>query len=209
VQTSIGSSGSAVRDAFRGGSTGITYSVTTDTSADQVTVRNDVEQALADLTDVGTVTVSSGQGGFGSSNVEVDVTAPSADALQTATDAVVTGLQGKNGIGQVTSNLSASLPFVAVTVDRAKAAQLGLSEVAVGGLVSNTMQPRQIGSVEIDGTSLTVYLQASSVPKTIDELKALQIATANGLVRLDQVATVEQSRARPRSRRSAVSAPRR
>jgi HAE1 family hydrophobic/amphiphilic exporter-1 len=113
--------------------TGITYSVTTDTSADQVTVRNDVEQALADLTDVGTVTVSSGQGGFGSSNVEVDVTAPSADALQTATDAVVTGLQGKAGIGQVTSNLSASLPFVAVTVDRAKAAQLGLSEVAVGG----------------------------------------------------------------------------
>jgi hypothetical protein len=45
--------------------------------------------------------VSSGQGGFGSSDVEVDVTAPSADALQTATDAGV-GLEGKAGIGQVT-----------------------------------------------------------------------------------------------------------
>ena len=193
VQTSIGSSGSAVRDAFRGGSTGITYSVTTDTSADQVTVRNDVEKALADLTDVGTVTVSSGQGGFGSTDVEVDVTAPSGDALQKATDAVVAALQGKAGIGQITSNLSASLPYIAVTVDRAKAAQLGLSEVAVGGLVSNTMQPSQIGSVEIDGTALTVYLQAASVPKTIDELKGLQVASASGLVRLDQVATVEQS----------------
>ena len=193
VQTSIGSSGSAIRDAFSGGGAGITYSITTDASADQVAVRENVQDALADLDDVGTVTVASGQGGFASSDIEVDVTAPSADALQTATDAVVAGLDGKAGIGQVTSNLSASLPYVAVSVDRTKAASLGLSEVAVGALVSNTMQPRQAGTVEIDGTTLTVYLQAASVPKTIDELKALPIASGAGLIRLDQVATVEQS----------------
>ena len=81
-----------------------------------------VQDALADLDDVGTVTVASGQGGFASSDIEVDVTAPSSDALQTATDAVVAGLDGKAGIGQVTSNLSASLPYVAVSVDRTKAA---------------------------------------------------------------------------------------
>ena len=193
VQTSIGSSGSAIRDAFSGGGAGITYSITTDASADQVAVRENVQDALADLDDVGTVTVASGQGGFASSDIEVDVTAPSADALQTATDAVVAGLDGKAGIGQVTSNLSASLPYVAVSVDRTKAASLGLSEVAVGALVSNTMQPRQAGTVEIDGTTLTVYLQAASVPKTIDELKALPIASGAGLIRLDEVATVQQS----------------
>ena len=193
VQTSIGSSGSAIRDAFSGGGAGITYSITTDASADQVAVRENVQDALADLDDVGTVTVASGQGGFASSDIEVDVTAPSADALQTATDAVVAGLDGKAGIGQVTSNLSASLPYVAVSVDRTKAASLGLSEVAVGALVSNTMQPRQVGTVEIDGTTLTVYLQAASVPKTIDELKALPIASGAGLIRLDEVATVQQS----------------
>ncbi|WP_454117745.1 efflux RND transporter permease subunit [Microbacterium lacticum] len=193
VQTSIGSSGSAIRDAFSGGRSGVTYSVTTDPSADQVEVRENVQTALAGLEDVGTVTVASGQGGFGSSDIEVDVTAPSADALQTATDAVVQGLDGKDGIGQVTSNLSSSLPYVAVSVDRAKAATLGLSEVAVGALVSNTMQPRQAGTVEIDGTTLTVYLQAASVPQTIDELKALPIASGAGLLRLDQVASVAQS----------------
>lgn len=193
VQTSIGSSGSAIRDAFSGGGAGITYSITTDTAADQVAVRENVQAALADLDDVGTLTVSSGQGGFGSSDIEIDVTAPSADTLQSATDAVTSALDGKGGIGQVTSNLSASLPFVAVTVDRATAASLGLSEVAVGALVSNTMQPRQIGSVEIDGTSLTVYLKASSIPATIDELKGLQVASAAGLIRLDEVATVEES----------------
>ena len=62
-------------------------------------------------------------------------------------------LDDVDGVGQVTSNLSASLPYVAVTVDRDAAAELGLSEVAVGALVSNTMQPRSIGSVEIDETA--------------------------------------------------------
>ncbi|MGB4777579.1 efflux RND transporter permease subunit, partial [Microbacterium sp.] len=193
VQTSIGSTGSAVRDAFSGGGSGITYSITTDSGADQVALREDIQTALADLDDVGTVTVSSSGGGFGSSDIEVDVTAPAADTLQQATDAVVTALDDKEGIGQVTSNLSASLPYVAVSVDRDQAAALGLSEVAVGALVSNTMQPRRAGTVEIDDTSLTVYLQAASVPATIDELRAMPIASAAGLIRLDEVASVEQS----------------
>src|SRR6185437_8465097 len=44
VQTSIGSSGSALRDAFSGGSGGITYSITTDPDADQTQVRADVQK---------------------------------------------------------------------------------------------------------------------------------------------------------------------
>lgn len=193
VQTSIGSTGSAIRDAFSGGASGITYSITTETSADQDRVRQDVTDAVDGLSDVGTVTVSTGQGGFASSNIEVDVTAPDTKTLGTATDAVVKALDGKNGIGQITSNLSASLPYVAVTVDRDKAASLGLSEVTVGALVANTMQPRQVGTVELDGTAVKLYLQASSVPGTIDALKALPIPTAAGMLRLDEVATVEQS----------------
>ena len=193
VQTSIGSSGSAIRDAFAGGSAGITYSITTDPSAGQEQVRADVQDAVSGLTDVGTITVSAGQGGFGGSDIEVDVTAPDASTLQAATDEVVSALDGQADIGQVTSNLAASLPYVAVTVDRDKDASLGLSEVTVGALVANTMQPRQVSTVELDGTGVAVYLQAESVPDTIDELKALQIPTAAGPLALDQVATVEES----------------
>jgi HAE1 family hydrophobic/amphiphilic exporter-1 len=193
VQVSIGSSGSALRDAFSGGGAGITYSITTDPDADQVPLRERVQQAVADLDDAGTITVASSGGGFGSSDIDVDITAPDGQSLQTATDAVVASLQDRAGLAQVTSNLSASLPYIAVRVDREAAARLGLSEVAVGGIVSNTMQPRQAGSVEIDGRALTVYLAASAVPATIDELKALEIPSATGPVRLDQVATVEQA----------------
>ncbi|RZI84122.1 MAG: efflux RND transporter permease subunit, partial [Microbacterium sp.] len=134
-----------------------------------------------------------GQGGFGSSDIEIDVTAPDGDALAEATDAVIAALEGEDGVGQVTSNLAASLPYIAVTVDRDEAAALGLSEVTVGALVSNTMQPRQIGTVEIDGTGLTVYLKADEIPQTIGQLKRLEIASAAGLIRLDEIATVAES----------------
>ncbi len=193
VQTSIGSSGSAIADAFSGGSGGITYSITTDANADQVALRERVQQAVAVLDDVGQVTIASSSSSFGSSDLAVDVTAPDQESLQQASDAVVTALDGRADIGQVTSNLSASLPYIAVTVDRDTAASLGLSEVAVGAIVSSTMQPTSIGSVEIDDTTLTVYLAASQTPVTLDDLRALSIPTAAGAVRLDQIATVAQT----------------
>ena len=175
VQVSIGSSGSALRDAFSGGGSGITYSITTDPDADQVQVREDVQAAVADLEDVGTITVAASGGGFGSSDIAIDVTAPDSATLEDATDAVVTAVSDAEGIGQVSSNLSASLPFISVVVDREAAAELGLSEVAVGALVSNTMQPQGIGTVEIDDTTLTVYLAASQTPATIDEIRELTV----------------------------------
>lgn len=193
VQVSIGSSGSAIRDAFSGGGGGVTYSVTTDSRADQVALRERVQSTLAGLDGVGTITLAGSGGGFGSSDITVNISAPDQQTLQTATDAVTTALAGKNGIGQVTSNLAASLPYIAVTVDRDKAASRGLSEVAVGSIVSRTMQPQSAGSVEINGTSLTVYLAAAKTPTTIDELRAQQIPTAAGAVRLDEVATVAES----------------
>lgn len=193
VQVSIGSSGSALRDAFSGGGSGITYSITTDPSADQVALREEVQEAVADLDDAGTITVATAGGGFGSSDIEIDVTAPDSETLQTATDEVVAAVEGQEGVGQVSSNLSASLPYIAVVVDRDAAAALGLSEVAVGALVSNTMQPQSIGTVEIDGTALTVYLAASSTPQSLDELRDLPVPTAAGPVPLSDVATVEES----------------
>ena len=193
VQVSIGSSGSALRDAFSGGGSGITYSITTDPDADQVALREEVQAAVAALDDAGTITVSSAAGGFGSSDIEIDVTAPDSATLQEATDDVVTAVTGDEGVGQVSSNLSASLPYIAVVVDAGKAASLGLSEVAVGALVSSTMQPQRIGTVEIDDTSLTVYLAASEVPATIDELRQLSIPSATGPIPLADVATVEES----------------
>ena len=152
-----------------------------------------MRSAVSDLDDAGTITVAGSGGGFGSSDIDIDVTAPDSATLREATDAVVEAVTGADGVGQVSSNLSASLPFISVAVNRDTAASLGLSEVAVGALVSNTMQPQSIGTVEIDDTSLTVYLTASQTPTTLEELRSLPVPSATGPIPLSDVATVEQS----------------
>ncbi|WP_336644974.1 efflux RND transporter permease subunit [Microbacterium sp. USHLN186] len=191
VQASIGSSGSALRDAFSGGA-GITYSIQTDDDVDQQKLRQAVQKRLDGLEDAGDVSVSASSGGFGSSDIEITVTAPGAEDLQSATAALVKELDGRAGVGEVTDNLAASLPYIAVVVDRDAAAERGLSEAAVGSIVSNTMRPQQIGSIEVDDSSLTVYLVDAAPPTSVDALKQLTIPTATGPVPLQELATVEQ-----------------
>ncbi|MGC5172322.1 efflux RND transporter permease subunit [Microbacterium sp. DT81.1] len=193
VQLSIGSSGSALRDAFTGGGSGITYSISTSEDADQVALRAEVQEAVSELEDAGTFTVAGGGGFAGSSDVEINVSATDRESLEVATQDVVDSLDGGDGVGQVSSNLSDALPYIAVTVDSDAASQLGLSEVAVGAIVSSSMQPQSIGTVEIDETSLTVYLAASQVPASLDELRRLPIPSPTGPIPLEQVASVEET----------------
>ncbi|WP_420837421.1 efflux RND transporter permease subunit [Agromyces laixinhei] len=190
VQTSIGS-GSGLTAAFGGGGATITYSVTTDEGADQDALQASVRGELESLDDVGEVTLAASSGFGASSDIEVDITASNAEDLQAAADAVVTELDGIDSIAQVSSNLSASQPYVAVEVNRADAAAAGYSEVALGGFVSAAMQPQRAGSVVIDEKTLTIYLTAGDSPATVEELSALEIPTPAGLVRLDSLATVE------------------
>ncbi|WP_431219096.1 efflux RND transporter permease subunit [Leifsonia xyli] len=192
VQVSIGSSGSSLRDAFTGGSGGTTFSITTDPDADQEKLQNTIQDELAGIDDQGQLTLSASSGFGGSTDIQVNISASSDADLQKATDAVVAELQKKSSLKQVTDNLSASLPYVAVKVDRSKAAAAGLSEVAVGTIVSQAMQPTQAGSVAIDNTTLKIYLQSANPPTTVAALSQLPVPTAAGIVPLDTLASVAE-----------------
>ncbi|WP_182485111.1 efflux RND transporter permease subunit [Alpinimonas psychrophila] len=191
VQLSIGSSGSALRDAFVGGGDGsITYSVTTDDKANQTEIQDAVRTRLASVTDIKTITIGS-QSGFGAgSDIKIEIQAPDQESLATASAAVVTSMQGLSSVDQVTSDLTASRPFISVIVNRDKAAQAGYSEVALGGLVSQVMRPTDSGSVVISGTAVRIYISTENPPATQAALAALQIPTPAGFVALDTLATV-------------------
>ena len=191
VQLSIGSSGSALRDAFAGGGDGsITYSVTTDDKANQTEIQDDVRTRLASVTDIKTVTIGS-QSGFGAgSDITIEIQAPDQASLKAASDKVVASMQGLTSVDQVTSDLTASRPFISVVVDRDKAAQAGYSEVALSGLVSQVMRPTDSGSVVIEGASVRIYISTENPPATEAALAALQIPTPAGLVSLDSLASV-------------------
>lgn len=193
VQLSIGSSGSALRDAFVGGGSGsITYSITTDENADQEALQAEVRTELADIDGAGEIEVASA-GGFGaSSDIDIDITAPTQEILREATDAVTETAEDLGSMRQVTNNLSESRPYVAVEVDRLDAAEAGYSEVALGSLVSAAMQPATAGTIVIDETTVTIYIAAETPPTTISELAALTVPTVLGPVRLDSLATVSE-----------------
>ncbi|WP_308797424.1 efflux RND transporter permease subunit [Agromyces silvae] len=191
MQTSIGS-GSGLTAAFGGGGATVTYSVTTDESANQDDLQAEVRGELDGIDGAGEITLAASSG-FGASNdIEVDITASNDEDLRAATDAVVAELDGLDSLAQVTSNLEEGRPYIAVEVDRTAAADAGYSEVALGGFVSAAMQPQSAGSVVIDEKTLTIYLATENPPTTVEALSALEVPTTTGLVRLDSLATVAQ-----------------
>ncbi len=185
VQTTIGSSGQSIQAAFGGGaSASVQYNVTTDAGVDQTTIQSEARDRIERIDGVGEVSLSSAGGGFGgSSDIEVDVTAPTQAELQTAAEKVLTEMRGVDGTTAASSNLSAAEPYLAVRVDRTKAAERGLTETQVGGIVAAAVSPRDTGSVEIDDATLDVYIADPEPPTTIDALKSLSIPTASGEVR--------------------------
>ncbi len=195
VQTTIGSSGQSIQAAFGGGgSASIQYAVTTTSGADQTRIQSDTRKRLDGLKGAGDVALSSAGGAFGgSSDIEVDVTAPTQAQLKTAADRVLSTMRGLDDTTGASSNLSAAEPYLAVRVDRAKAAELGLTETQVGGLVAASVSPRDTGSVEIEDATLDVYIADPEPPTTIEALRSLSVPTATGPVPLSDVATVERA----------------
>ncbi|CAN5298199.1 efflux RND transporter permease subunit [soil metagenome] len=191
VQLSIGSSGNSLRAAFTG-SGASTFSLTTDPDVDQVKLQAEVRDEVAKIDDAGEVTLQASGGGFASSTININITATSEKELRDASDAVLSAVKDLAVVAGATSNIAADQPFVAISVDRAKAAAAGLSEIAVGGIVTAAMNPTAVGSVVIDEKTLSIYILNESAPQTIQELRDFTIPTATGPQPLSSLATVEQ-----------------
>ena len=191
VQLSIGSSGGSLRAAFSGTGSS-TFSLTTNPDADQTRLQADVRAAVADITDAGDISLAAAGSGFASSDIEVNITATSNQELRDAADAVLAAVQDLDVVAEASSNLSNDQPFIAITVDRARAAVAGLSEIQVGAIVTAAMNPSAVGSVVIDEKTLSIYILNESAPATIQQLRDFTIPTTTGLVPLSDLATVDQ-----------------
>lgn len=189
VLLTIGSGGSSLRAAFSGGGSS-TFSLTTDPDADQAILQNQITSELKKITGEGDIKVQAASGGFASSNIEIDITAGSDADLRTASSAILAEVGKLSVVSQATSNLSASLPYLAVQIDRAKAAADGLTEQQVGGIVTQAMNPSATGTIVIDEKTLSIYVDNSAAPTTQAELEAFSIPTLKGPVPLSDIATV-------------------
>ena len=193
VQVSIGSSGNSFR-AFFGAGASVTYSVTTDEDAEQEVIQQDVRDLIdgLDPDTVGEVALASGGSSFSSSDIEIQVEAPSGETLEQAADEVLAAVKDLDVTAQAESDLAVVQPYIAIQVDRQKAAELGLSEIAVGAIVADAMLPASIGSVVIDENTLNVYIANPDAPLTLQELRDFEIPTSDGIKTVSDVATVDQ-----------------
>ncbi|WP_193509363.1 efflux RND transporter permease subunit [Cryobacterium sp. BB736] len=191
VQLSI-SGGGSLAAAFGGGND-ITFSITTDPDADQDALRETVRDELESLRDVGDVTLGSEGSAFASSDIDIDITANNQTDLRSAADDVLAAVEGLDVTAEAFSNLSETQPYIAVVVDRAKAASVGLTEFAVGAMVSGAMQPVPAGSAVIDEKTMSIYITTGNAPATLDQLRAFAVPTAAGPLPLSELASVEQA----------------
>ncbi|SDS47222.1 efflux RND transporter permease subunit [Actinopolymorpha singaporensis] len=171
-----------------------TFSLTTKDDIDQTVFRDRLRKDLDRLTGVGTLTVEGAQSGPpGSSNLEVEVSAPTTEALRTAAEQVEKAVRGVDGASDVTNNLSSERPTVQVEVDRAKAAAAGLSEAQIGQAVRQAFEGQQAGTVTLDSEQSDVMVYAGSTPRDLASMRRLPLPTPLGTtVRLDSVAKVSE-----------------
>ena len=188
VQSTVGSA-SGIQAAFAGaGAPHATFALTLDDGADAAAVQAAARAALpAD----GQFTLAGADAAYGSSTVDVVVQADDPTVLADLADRVQQMVEGTAGTSDVTNNLAQAQPTVRITVDRAKAAAVGLSETAVAGTVAALMSPQPVGTVDLGDGPIDVTVVATQAPGTLAQLQQLVLPSAAGVVPLTSVATVE------------------
>ncbi|ROS78649.1 efflux RND transporter permease subunit [Cellulomonas sp. PhB143] len=195
VQTTVGDAGGPEAAVFGGGTTPTaSFALTLADDADPAAAQSEIEKAVDGLGGDRTtdVSVAAGDSGFGSSTVDLVVSAPDGDTLDAAAKQVQKVAEGLDGAASVDNNLAAQQSILQVTVDRDEAAAAGVTETQVGGIVSAQMDPRSIGDVDLGDGPVSVTVRSGDVPQTVKELDAIPVPTAAGPVPLSSLATVEE-----------------
>lgn len=193
VQMTIGSGGGIF--AFLGGSTAdqASFTVTTEESADQEAIQAAARDAIATANAVGEINFSTNQGqGFGST-VSINVAAPTPELLAEANKVVMDNLQGIPHVKGLESNLTTARPVVTINVDRAKAADYGLTEEQVGGLAASTLAAVPAGTVRFGYNDYPVVMVGDVTVRTVESLREIEIPTAQGIIHLSDIAEVKQT----------------
>ncbi|WP_326690871.1 efflux RND transporter permease subunit [Streptomyces sp. NBC_01795] len=184
-QVTVGSAG--LMAAF-GGSTNTnqaSYQLKLEETADSAKVEDAVHDGLDKLgSSVGDTTVSAGDG-FGSQDLSVVVKAGDAQVLEKASEQVRAKVDKLDGVTDVQSDLSQSVPRVSVTA-KDSAARYGLNDAAIGQAVTQAVSGTKSGKAVLDDTERDVVVRSPEPAETVAALKKLPL----GKVTLGKVADV-------------------
>ncbi|MFM1995437.1 MAG: hypothetical protein RLZZ610_954 [Actinomycetota bacterium] len=182
---------------FGGNANATTIQVSLSKDADADAIKEAVQAGIDARTDIGETTISAGGGPGvgGSSNIDIKITGTSDEALFAAVDKIRSGMVVVDNISEITSSLSEQQRTLKITVDRVKAAEYGLTEIQVSGLVSSTLRPSSIGDVNIENEATPIFLVQENTPATLEEIKEIQIPSRLGVIELQEVADIQEVQA--------------
>ena len=131
----------------------------------------------------------------GSENaLQIIVTGPSIDDIETAVDDISGALVGVAGLENVSSNLSEKRPQVTVDVDAADAAEEGLNAAMVAGTVRGYVAEQSAGTIQVEGRDAELlYVTRLDEVTAAEDIADREIASPLGEgVRIGDIAEVEQ-----------------
>ena len=169
------------------GESAISYMVSLDPESDFEKVSKQVTDAVDAVNGDAEITTMD-QSMFGSSTVDVQLTAPNADTLEEASNKLVDELSKLSEAEKVESDLQATAPAIQVTVRRSAAAAMGLTENDVVGMISAQMVEPTIGKITIENIDTDVKLSIANPVKTVDQLKNMRVLGTP----ITEIATIEE-----------------
>jgi HAE1 family hydrophobic/amphiphilic exporter-1 len=182
---------------FGGNANATTIQVSLAKDADSEAIQAAIQDGIDARSDIGETTISAGGGPGvgGSGTIDIKISGTSDEALFAAVEKVRTGMLDVENLSEITSSLSEQQRTLKITIDRVKAAEYGLTEIQVSGLVSSTLRPSSIGDVNIENESTPIFLVQENTPATVEEIEEIQIPTRRGVIELQQIADISEVQA--------------
>ncbi|MFE3285638.1 efflux RND transporter permease subunit [Streptomyces sp. NPDC059233] len=185
-QVTVGSSGFLAAFGGGTGSNQASYQVSLKDSGKADGVKKQIEGKLAALDGIGETRIAAGDG-FGNQNLSVVVKAGDAGVLAKAAEQVRAEVATLKNVTDVQSDLSQSVPRISVTATP-KAAELGLNQAALGGIVAQAVRGNPAGKAVLDDTERDIVIKSAQPATTLAQLQALPV----GPVKLGDIAEVKE-----------------
>ncbi|MDJ1136487.1 efflux RND transporter permease subunit [Streptomyces iconiensis] len=184
-QVTVGSAG--LMAAFGGGTDAnqASYQIKLKESADSDKVQDTLSEGLDKLgPSIGETKVGAGDG-FGGQDLSVVVKAGDEDVLKTASGKVRAKVAKLDGVTDVQSDLSQSVPRISVKA-KDSAARYGLNDAALGQAVMQAVSGTKSGKATLNDTERDVVVRSPEPASTVAELKRMPL----GKTTLGKVADV-------------------
>jgi hydrophobic/amphiphilic exporter-1 (mainly G- bacteria), HAE1 family len=171
-----------------GNANATTIQVSLAKDADGDAIKDAIQKGIDARSDIGETSISAGGGPGvgGSGTIDIKISGTNDEALFAAVEKVRSGMIAVENLSEIT---------LKITVERVKAAEYGLTEIQVSGLVSSTLRPSSIGDVNIENESTPIFLVQENTPSTLEEIEEIKIPTRRGVIELQKIADISEVQA--------------